>query len=510
MINEARLTINIPAIGRCRVNFLDWRTAAAFGLPFLVYLLTAAPTIYNLDSAELTTAAATGGLVRATGYPLYLLTGYIWSWLPVGDVGYRLNLFSGFNGALTVALAERILRRWGVGPWAAFGALGLLAFAPFFWALSLIAEVYTLHTTLMAGIILLLLGWADDPTPRRLALIGLTVGLSMGHHAATVLLIPGCGWYLLTVAPRRVLAPRSLFLGLAASLLGLSIYLYLPWRYQAMPAFNYAGHYDATGAFIPVNLGTPAGLWWLISGRAFAGEMLAYRGAELWGEVWRFAVQLWRAFFALGIGPGILGLILLGRRDWRLGGMLLLMFGCSASFYIDYRVIDKDTMFLPAFLVWALWLSVGYQWLLDWVHPAEEEGHLLAQRRVWVLRGVMACAVLVAMGWNWRLTDLSADWSTRVRSETILRQVKSNALIFGWWGTVPPLEYLQLVEGQRPDVKAINRFLIAPDDMHRLILREVVRRPVYIDNIPPELVPAVTGEMVGPIYRLRPRHQLLR
>jgi hypothetical protein len=52
---------------------VDWRGLAAFALPLLVYVLTLAPTIYNLDSAELTTAAATGGLVRATGYPVYLM-----------------------------------------------------------------------------------------------------------------------------------------------------------------------------------------------------------------------------------------------------------------------------------------------------------------------------------------------------------------------------------------------------------------------------------------------------
>ena len=105
----------------------DWRGIAAFGLPFTLYMLTLAPTVYNLDSAELTTAAASGGLVRATGYPLYLLLGRIWSTLPIGDVGYRMNLFSAFNGALTIALADRILRRWQVGPVATFGALGLLA-----------------------------------------------------------------------------------------------------------------------------------------------------------------------------------------------------------------------------------------------------------------------------------------------------------------------------------------------------------------------------------------------
>ena len=215
-----RLPVQLRQLRSVSLKTIDQRTLLAFGLPFVLYLLTLAPTIYNLDSAELTTAAATGGIVRATGYPLYLLLGRVWSWLPIGDVGFRMNLFSAFCGALTIALAERILRRMQVSAWARFAALGLLACAPFFWAMSLIAEVYTLHTALMAGIILLLLRWAESPTPRRLALVGLTVGLSLGHHAATVLLLPGCAWYILSVAPRRALAPRALIPAIGALLLG--------------------------------------------------------------------------------------------------------------------------------------------------------------------------------------------------------------------------------------------------------------------------------------------------
>ena len=64
------------------------RSIVAFGLPLVLYLGTLAPTVYNLDSAEFSTAAHTRGLVRATGYPLYLLIGHLWSLIPVGDVGY--------------------------------------------------------------------------------------------------------------------------------------------------------------------------------------------------------------------------------------------------------------------------------------------------------------------------------------------------------------------------------------------------------------------------------------
>jgi hypothetical protein len=491
--------VSYTVLRRC-LAWADWRGIAAFGLPFILYLLTLAPTIYNLDSAELTTAAATGGIVRATGYPLYLLLGRLWSWLPFGDIGYRMNLFSAFNGALTVALAERILRRWRVGSWATFGALGLLACTTYFWALSLIAEVYTLHTALMAGLILLLMSWADAPTPPRLALVGLVMGLSLGHHAATVLLIPGCVWYLISTHPQRAFAPPALLSATAALLVGVSVYLYLPLHSGAMPAFNYAGHYNAAGAFMPVDLRTPNGLWWLVSGREFAGQMLAYQGSELWVELERFGTHLWRAFLGIGIGPGALGAVVLLRRNWRLGGMMVLMFVFSAAFYIDYRVADKETMFLPTYLIWALWVGVGYQWLLTFVHSMGDP----PERRwsVWLLRGAMLGAVLFAAMWNWRLVDLSEDWSTRARGETMLREAQPHALIFGWWDTAPPIQYLQLVEGQRRDVQVINRFLIAPDDMRRLIAREISHRPVYIDSPTTELLQTFDAQSTGVLYQL--------
>jgi hypothetical protein len=281
--------------------------------------------------------------------------------------------------------------------------------------------------------------------------------------------------------------------------------LYLPLRFSATPAFNYAGTYDAQGAFMPLDLGTPQGIWWLISGRAFAGQMLAYRGADLWRETAHFGAQLWQAFFVLGVGPGLLGMALLVRRDWRLGGMLLAMFGFSAGFYIDYRVVDKDTMFLPAYLVWALWLGVGYEQLLAWTRQTGA-GPARAWSTRW-LHGVLAGAVLTAVAWNWQWVDLSGDWSARQRAEAILAAAEPRALIFGWWDTVPVVEYLQLVEGLRPDVKAVNRFLIAPYDMARLIETEIADRPVYVDTLSEDLLREMDARSAGPLYRLQPRRE---
>jgi hypothetical protein len=283
-------------------------------------------------------------------------------------------------------------------------------------------------------------------------------------------------------------------------LMGLSLYLYLAWQSGAQPAFNYAGQYDALGVFHPINLRTPSGLWWLMSGQAFSDQMFGYHGGELWREAQTYLIYLWRAFFAVGIGPGWVGIVMLVRREPRLGGALLLMFGASAAFYIDYRVIDKDTMFLPTYLVWALWLGIGYQWLLDWVRefdPARRWASVLVQ-------GVLIGAVVLAVGWNWRLVDLSDDRSARQLGEQILNQAEPNALILGWWDTVPVVQYLQLVEGQRPDVQTINRFLIPHAAFTALILREARLRPVYVDNPSADILTTLRVEPAGVLYRLRP------
>ncbi len=476
------------------------RTLLAFTLPFLLYLLNLAPTIYNLDSAELTTAAATGGIVRATGYPLYLALGKLWSLIPIGDVGFRLNLLSAAGGALTIALSERILNRWKIGPWATFGALGLLATAPFFWSLSLVAEVYTLHTALMALVVLLLLRWADKPTAGRLAATSLVIGLSLGHHAATVLLLPGVTWFVLTRAPRQALHWRSIPYSAVALLAGLSIYLYLPYLHSTQPAFNYAGIYDSMGVFHSINLQTLEGLWWLLSGKSFAAQMFAYRGPELWHEIAWFGGQLWRAFLGIGIGPGLLGAYLMLRRDWRVGSMLLFMFLVSTAFYIDYRVVDKETMFLPSYVIWALWLGAGYQGLLDWVRE-----NFKRQTQAWqyqLLGVILAVAVLFSAGWDWTHASLAGDWSTRTKGEQILAKAEPEALIFGWWDTVPVIEYLQLVEKQRPDVTAINRFLISQEDLETLIMDRVDHQPIYIDSPVQALLKDFSFRPAGQLYQV--------
>jgi hypothetical protein len=235
--------------------------------------------------------------------------------------------------------------------------------------------------------------------------------------------------------------------------------------------------------------------------------MFAYSPLELWHETIGFGIQLWIAFFAIGIGPGILGLVTTLRRDWRFGVFLALIFGANVFFYVNYRVIDKNTMYLPAYLIWALWAGVGFQTILNWV-PGHRYG-LSGSYRSLLVRGLIFAAVVTAAIWNWGRVDLSDDRSARERGEAILQQVEPDALVFGWWDTVPVVEYLQLVEGKRTDVQAINRFLINGEDMEQLIGRAIKSQPVYINSPPANLLDSYSVSREGPVYRLLPKELAL-
>jgi 4-amino-4-deoxy-L-arabinose transferase-like glycosyltransferase len=484
-----------------RVDLAAW---LAFLLPLSVYLLTACTTVYNLDSAEFSAAVHVLGIVRATGYPLYLLLGKAFTLLlPVGDVGFRLNVLSALCAAGTTALLYRFIRRLTRQRAASLAASLLFAFSYYFWAQAVVAEVYTLHTLLMISLFLLLERWTHSLADGLLVAIGLLYGLSFGNHMSTLLLAPGIGLYLLVVAGRDLFRPRRLLLLAGPFLVGLLVYLYLPLRYLADPIFNYAGHFDSTGNFVPLDMTRPQNLWWLITGQGFQKLMFDYGPGELLSELQGVAHRLWGNFLGIGILPGLLGAIIQIRRRPRHLLLLAPIFAANLVFFVNYRIVDKEVMFVPAYLIWTIWIGEGFAWLVHWVQDQRAAASKRAPAWAWVLALLALAALLV----NWPLVDVHGDSRARDRAEAILSVAGPDAIVFGWWTSAPPMHYLQIVENRRPDVLVINRFLIGADEMYDLIDRSLGRRPVYTVELDEGLVNVYRAVSLGPMFELMP-HQV--
>src|SRR6478609_4437682 len=138
-------------------------------LPALVVALVALvaawlamlPGVAYWDTGELQAVAPLLGTAHPTGFPTYVLLGWLASVLlqPFGEPAFRMNLLSGLCLAVaagfTVDLVRALTGRLALGIAAGAG----LALTPIAWAIATHAEAHTLHLALLAVLLWLLVEW---------------------------------------------------------------------------------------------------------------------------------------------------------------------------------------------------------------------------------------------------------------------------------------------------------------------------------------------------------------
>lgn len=433
----------------------------AGGAALAIYLRTLAPTLFGLDSAEFSVAAYTLGIPHGPGYAVYLLLAHLFTLLPIGDVGYRANLLSAMAGAGMVALAVSLARRLGAGALPALAGGLSLAFCYYTWSSAVMAEVYTLQTCFLAGSLLCLWQWRQSGRWGWLLPTVALAGLAVANSAATLLWWPGLAflaWSGGSKHPSITWRRAALLAGVL--LLSLLPLLYFPWRAAAHTPFIYAGEYDTAGIFHPLDLTSPPTLLWYLSGRQFSGLIFAHTRnlPDFLREMGKFMHQLWAAFLGIGLPLGVWGLWRLWQREGRLAAGLVLVALPHTLFFVTYGAPDKDTMFLPVLLVWALCLALGLEQVrLAW-GTAGPWG-------AWVLLILPLMLVLV----NFSYADVSQVWNHRDIAQARLAQAAPESIYIAAWGDAVAMHYLQLVDGERRDVTVVNVFFAPRDTLAGMV-----------------------------------------
>ena len=115
------------------------------------------------DPGDLQAAVAALGVPHPTGYPLFVLAGWLWVHLvPVGTVAYRLNLLVAVFGALAVSLTYLLALRLTRRHLPALGGALLFGLSHTFWTQTSISEVYTLNAVFVAAVLYLLVRWGQS------------------------------------------------------------------------------------------------------------------------------------------------------------------------------------------------------------------------------------------------------------------------------------------------------------------------------------------------------------
>jgi hypothetical protein len=448
---------------------------AACAVAFVVYLQTIMPGLGFWDTGEFQTVCYILGIAHPTGFPLYILIGKLFTFLPFGSVAYRLNLMSALCASAAVGLLAALTMRVGAQLVVGLVAALSFAFSLNLWLTANRADPHTLNLAVAAALWLVALNWAEQPERRWLVLLAFGAGLGLGNHVVLATELPALAVYVLLANPRRLVTPSNLFPALGGFFLGLTVYLYLPVRAWMHPALNYG------------NPGKWAGFRYLVFAEQFRSAM-GFLSIDGLGGTFRQMPELgawygeWltvRGAIAF-VSLAVLGLAIVLVRYWRLGIGLLL--GFAVPFFAASNYINGDLaryFLMPnLILFWAA--AVGLQAIVSKVGTLFHFPPL-----GWTISWLLALSLLVLpyqlMKINFARADHHLDRGAESCERALLASFKPNAVVFSWWSYSTPLWYGRYVEGARPDVRIIDDSDLIQDNLtaEQAIGRYLKTRPVY-------------------------------
>ena len=453
-------------------------TLAAVAVPLAVYALGACRTVYVGDSGDLSTAVAVLGIPHPSGYPLYVLLGWIWTralfFLPLP---WSLSLFSAACAAAACGALYRVARENGVDRVPSLGAAWLFGFGLSLWGEANVQRVYSLNALFVALALLWALRWRRTGRGRDLVACAFVCGLGASNHLEMAIVGLAVAVFAIASRPEILRRGRLLSACAAAAIVGMLPYVFLPLRSRAHPLLDW-GH--------------PS------SGKSLLAVVLR---SDFWGRAW---IQGPRDLFPIAadyakglaaesawVGPA-LALVALAsarRRRWPVLLPLLVMLGNIAAVALHGSRSDIFIWHryeIPSYLAMALMAGWGWQTLLARVGPR--------------LGGLALLPPLVLLLRGFAPNDRSRYRIAEDYSRTLLAALPPGSQVIASDDNVLfVLMYLNLAEGVRPDVRLIlegvggalpARFAFNPDT-----------DPVFLTHHPSWSAPGLDALPVGLVFR---------
>jgi hypothetical protein len=470
---------------------------------------TLLPGLWIWDTAELQAVGPLLGTAHPTGYPAYVILGFLASIVlqPLGDEAFRMNLLSAVLVAvaagLTVVLVRQLSGRTLI---AAAAGLGMAA-TPIVWRISTRADAHALHLALLAGLLVLLVGWetrrrADSRTADRWLLAASALfGVSLANQGLTYLLAPGIGLFVLAVEPSILRRPRLVMACLLA-MLGTTALLYLELPLRAGPF---------RAPIVYADPSTWDGFWYVVLGLQFGGTFespLANPGA---------AVAEISSVLTAQFGP-LLPLLLVAFVVTAVARPRYALLTAPAAvlttvFAASYINADIERYYLgPALIGWT-WLAVAAGAVLDAARvprlggagagagegdgadglAGRDEGRGMGAATLGLIIAAELVVIVLllfptaaALPGRWRLVDASTDDSAQRWVDAAWEGLEPDAVVVSWWSYSTPLWYGQLVQDGRPDVWVVDDRTRLDEDLGSVfdvVEANLGKRPVYLVRI---------------------------
>jgi hypothetical protein len=442
---------------------LDPFAILAFVAPLCIYLLTLAPSVTFFDSGEFITASYSLGAAHSPGYPLFVNYAKPFTFLPFGNIAFRVNFATAVSAALACygaylltvhILADEELPGFGSLAPTVRRLIGLCASFTFavtarLWLQSNHDKPYPLLSFICAIVFYLMLRWresylAGEERPYYVYIGAFLCGLGTGAHQIMVLMIPTYA-YLLVSADRRVfLRIKEFIIAFGFGILGFAIHLHLIVRALQRPLLNW-GDSRNLGQF----------LWGMLR-KGYPTEKPVRDLGLLWAQINAFNVP--REYTVVGLLILIIGLaaFIVSKRDLVLSyligiGFFLLI--VAGYFNTPFEMIFlTEEFFTPLYLLSAVFIGLG---LFAILREVAKLAPRLAAKPVSAL-GMVALLFALPVSvcaLNYRENDQHENYIAYDYASNTLRTLPQGAVMYTWGDSGAfPLWYLQGVERMRPDL----------------------------------------------------------
>lgn len=473
---ESKLATGIVTEGIKYTVKLFWQRQVNQNLPaWLIFFISLAVYIYTLprtiffgDSPEFMTAGSTLGIAHPPGYPAYALLAKLFTYLPFGNLEFRLGIFSAVCGSLSLVIFYFLFYKISKDRFGAFLTALILGFSAFFWSQAVMAKVYMPMLLLLLVILLLIVKFWETKQAGFLLASLFLFGFGSGMHQLLLLFLP----LLFVAAPKFRFSAKQVGLGALLLILGLGVYAFIPLRerhlgngYDFAQVFHAKLPSQSFSNFMNYFLRTEY--------RDFAAKFslhdkliyLASFFEILWQQFYWLMILiplglfwLWRSgkkFLVLTVGVfliNVFGIILLRSSDWNIEN------GFLYSFY-----------YLPAIAMAAIWIGLGLIRISEFLVQSFSFRSLLAV-------GIIFPVWLLAANFN--ASDLSRFTFVEDYTRTVLESLPQNALLLIHYqgANTDTLTggfiFQQKAKHLRPDVKVMNVYDIHPE-VERVIIVQV-------------------------------------
>jgi hypothetical protein len=426
-----------------------------FSVVGVLYYLTLANGVMQIDSGELATVQYTLGTAHPTGYPLFTLLGYLFSHIPTGlRPIYQLNLVSliyGLGGlaflfltfrSLSTSLFGKSLPKYSIA-FELISSVIIISFGlnPVQWDQVTATEVYSLHICLLTFICWRLsIAWFNPENLTAWLWVAVGLGLGFSNHMTTLLILPGIAVvYFGRRSWKEQVTWRHLgmMIGLFIIIL-VSTYGWLCFRAGQQPDYNW-GNPDTLGGLFRHVSGWQYRVWLFSSPKVMRTQLGAF--------FQNLPIQLtW-----VGLILFLAGIYFVWKKNKNICIWWIVNFLFTAFYASNYDIHDLDPYYLLAYI--SCFIFMGFALTEVWIKWPKLTW-------VWVTVAFIPSILFIYSGF--RKQDRSEVFVFEDYTRAVFNSVAPNSLLFSyqWDYLVSPSYYLQAVEGLRPDVCMIDKELL--------------------------------------------------